>query len=71
MDVTSPNAKAEQLIAQHLSVMLVLGKFTYFERIEFAKRSASITVRTAKESSKKTAPYWSEVQKFIDNYTIS
>lgn len=35
----SPQTKAEELIAQHLSAMLVLGNFSYSERIDFAKRN--------------------------------
>ena len=70
MEVKPPKAKAEELIAQHLSVMLVLGKFSYSERIEFAKRSASITARTAQSYGKKNDSYWVEVQNFIEKYTI-
>jgi hypothetical protein len=70
MEVKPPNAKAEELIAQHLSLMLVLGKFSYLERLEFAKRSALLTAKTAENCTKKNARYWVDVQKFIYKYTI-
>ena len=66
----SPQAKAEELIAQHLSLMLVLGNFSYLERIDFAKRSASLTAKTAQSCCKKNESYWIDVQKFIEKYTI-
>ena len=66
----TPQAQAEQLIAQHLAAMLVLGKFSYFDRIEFAKRSASITALTAKLNNADNANYWDEVSKHIEKYTI-
>lgn len=66
----SPQAKAEELIAQHLSVMLVLGNFSYEQRVDFAKRNASISARTAQKACEKNGSYWLDVQKFIDKYTI-
>jgi len=69
VEMTS-QSKAEELIAQHLSVMLVLGGFSYAERIEYVKRSASITARTVLNNKAENADYWAEVQKFIENYKI-
>jgi hypothetical protein len=66
----SPQAKAEELIAQHLSLMLVLGKFSYSERLDYAKRSASLTAKTAESCCKKNERYWIDVQNFIEKYTI-
>jgi hypothetical protein len=66
----SPQAKAEELIAQHLSAMLVLGNFSYLQRVDFAKRNAFISARTAQNAAEKNGSYWVEVQKFIDKYTI-
>jgi len=66
----NPQAKAEELIAQHLSLMLVLGKFSYAERLDYAKRSASLTAKTAESCCKKNESYWIDVQNFIEKYTI-
>jgi len=66
----SPQAKAEELIAQHLSLMLVLGKFSYAERLDYAKRSATLTAKTAESCCKKNERYWIDVQNFIEKYTI-
>jgi phosphoribosylformylglycinamidine (FGAM) synthase-like amidotransferase family enzyme len=66
----TPQAQAEQLIAQHLAAMLVLGGFSYSDRIEFAKRSASITALTAKINNADNTSYWEEVTNHIEKYTI-
>ena len=66
----TPQAKAEQLIAQHLAVLLVLGGFGYEERIEFAKRSAVISAITAKENNADQQEYWAQVQICVEKYTI-
>lgn len=67
----SPQAKAEELIAQHLSAMLVLGNFSYAERIDFAKRNARISAITAKESNANQQEYWAQVQMCVEKYTIA
>lgn len=66
----TPQAKAEQLIAQHLAVLLVLGGFGYQERIEFAKRNAVISTLTAKESNADQEEYWAQVQICVEKYLI-